>query len=155
MNQDFDGSLRARDGGWLLGQDPPAVAFEGVCRDGDGRRDLVGLVGQGGTDGDRGTLLVARAEPDGDVGGFQGVVDDAGQVGADGVEVNGVLQAGGEREMIRSISYSRYFRIPMPMLSGSAANPRISTSQIEELVLTAEMPSTPQTAAPLASHFSC
>ena len=30
-------------------------------------------------------------------------------------------------------------RMPMPMLSGSAANPRISTSQIEELVLTAEM----------------
>jgi len=63
------------------------------------------------------------------VGGFQSAVDDAGQVGADGVEV--------------------------PMLSGSAANPRVSTSQIEELVLTAEMPSTPQTAAPLASHFNC
>ena len=43
----------------------------------------------------------------------------------------------------------------MPMLSGSAAKPRISTSQIEELVLTAEMPSTPQTAAPLASHLTC
>jgi hypothetical protein len=41
-------------------------------------------------------FLAARAEPDGDVGGFQGVVDDAGQVGADGVEVNGVLQADGE-----------------------------------------------------------
>jgi membrane carboxypeptidase/penicillin-binding protein len=38
------------------------------------------------------------------------------------------------------------------MLSGSAVNPRISTSQIAELVVMAQMPKTPQTAAPLASH---
>jgi hypothetical protein len=67
---DFHGSLRARDGGRLLGQDPPAVVFQGISRDGRGRRDLAGLVGQGGSD--------------------------AGQVGADGVEVNGVFQAAGE-----------------------------------------------------------
>jgi hypothetical protein len=41
------------------------------------------------------------------------------------------------------------------MLNGSAVNPRIRTSQIAELVAMAQMPNTPQTAAPLASHFSC
>ena len=49
MNEDFHSSLRARDGGRLLGQDSPAVVFQGISRDGHGRRDLAGLVGQGGS----------------------------------------------------------------------------------------------------------
>src|SRR5207245_3995378 len=56
--------------------------------------------------------------------------------------------------MIRSISYSRYFRMPMPMPSGSAVNPRISTSHSAELVARPARPA-PQTAAPLISHFNC
>ena len=43
-----------------------------------------------------GERLIAGGEPDGDVGWFQGAVDDAGQVGTDGVEVHGVFQAGGD-----------------------------------------------------------
>ena len=57
--------------------------------------------------------------------------------------------------MIRSTSYSRYYKMPRPMLNGSAVNPRISTSQIAESVAMAQIPETPHWAAPLASHFSC
>ncbi len=39
-------------------------------------------------------FLVAGAEPDGDVGGFQGVVDDAGQVGT---AQRGEQRGGGQR----------------------------------------------------------
>ena len=40
--------------------------------------------------------LVAGGQPEGDVGGFQDAVDDGGEVGANGVEVNGVLEVGGQ-----------------------------------------------------------
>src|ERR1700726_2755695 len=38
---------------------------------------------------------VALADPHRQVGGFQGLVDDPGQVIADGVQVHGVFEAGG------------------------------------------------------------
>ena len=60
------------------------------------------------------------------------------------------------REMIRSMSYSRYFRIPTPMDTGSAAKPRISYLPEREALLPNEaMTEIPQTAAPLVSHLSC
>ena len=57
--------------------------------------------------------------------------------------------------MIRSMSYSRYFMIPTPIDTGSAAAPSISTTHSEELVAIEAMRNTPQAAAPLISHFSC
>ena len=64
--------------------------------------------------------------------------------------------------MIRSMSYSRYFRIATPMDTGSAANPNQA-----RLVTTCQAPAgnaewelvrkalATTTTAPLASHFSC
>ena len=45
VEEDFDGSLRAEDGGRLPGPDLSAVGFEGADRGRDGRRDLAGLAG--------------------------------------------------------------------------------------------------------------
>ena len=41
------------------------------------------------------------------------------------------------------------------MLAGSAMMPRIATSQMAELVASAQMPRTAHTTVPLISHFSC
>jgi len=58
--------------------------------------------------------------------------------------------------MIRSMSYSRYFRIPTPMLTGSAKRviPRIHDRAPGATEL-APTPIPRVTAAPQASHFSC
>src|SRR5580704_5781455 len=69
--------------------------------------------------------------------------------------------------MIRSISYSRYFRIPTPIDTGSAATPNhakpVSTPKsVGPLLLLLPEPAVPATIrqttltkAPLASHLSC
>jgi hypothetical protein len=60
------------------------------------------------------------------------------------------------REMIRSISYSRYFRIPIPMPTGSA---RIANETISDTIPVVNEPaSRPRliaTTPPLSSHLSC
>ncbi len=64
--------------------------------------------------------------------------------------------------MIRSISYSRYFMIPMPSAIGSAATPAASTPPTTAArpvaLLDWNRPNprqTMKTAAPLYSHLSC
>src|ERR1700730_10386647 len=52
--------------------------------------------------------------------------------------------------MIRSISYSRYFRIATPMLTGSAAKPNQAKGITETRTVHTRL-----TTAPLISHFSC
>ncbi len=56
------------------------------------------------------------------------------------------------REMSRSMSYSRYFKIATPMAAGRAASP---TSGTTEPIRTPSRIEKTVTAAPLASHFSC
>jgi hypothetical protein len=65
--------------------------------------------------------------------------------------------------MSRSISYSRYFRMPTPIDTGSAATPNQARPMITSSVfgppeVLKDAPRNRQmivTAAPLASHFSC
>src|SRR5207248_6327953 len=51
---------------------------------------------------------------------------------------------------IRSISYSRYFRIPTPMATGRAAKPSVMTFHSDEVTASEGTPTTAKTTAPLS-----
>ena len=63
--------------------------------------------------------------------------------------------------MIRSMSYNRNFRIPNPMLTGSASVPTPAapsstlSAPVGLLSHTKPTAATMNTVAPLSSHFSC
>jgi hypothetical protein len=61
------------------------------------------------------------------------------------------------RLIIRSMSYRRYFKMPTPMPTGSAASPipRTSPASPVELMPNDAASTIRVTAPPLASHFSC
>ena len=61
------------------------------------------------------------------------------------------------RLMIRSMSYRRYFKMPTPMPTGSAASPipRTSPAALVELIPNDTASTIRVRAPPLASHLSC
>jgi hypothetical protein len=64
--------------------------------------------------------------------------------------------------MIRSMSYSRYFRIATPMPTGSAGTPTMAAFPIADTIglalsdrLRARNPQVTLTAVPASAHFTC